>query len=100
MGIKESRMPTDHRMVLGKLIGEGARRHHWYGKFWSTWPIMEAKGGTGQEGGPHSIYLKQRVKKPSHTGQTTTVTWISETIWRLEDQRAALGRKLTANQGE
>ena len=100
VGIEEPRMPTDHRMVLRKLIGEGARRHHWYGKVWATCSIMEAKGGIEQEGGSQSIALKQRVKKPSQTGQTTTAPWISDITWRLADQRAALGRKLTANQGE
>ena len=79
VGIKKPIMPTDHQMVLRKLIGEGARRHHWYGKVWATCSIMKAKGGTEQEGGSQSIALKQRVKKPSQTGQTTTAPWISDT---------------------
>ena len=33
-------------------------------------------------------------------GRTTTVPWISDANWRLADQRAALGRKLMANQRE
>ena len=57
-------MPTDHRMVLGVLIGEGARRHRWYGKERATWPITEVKEGTKQEGNSHFMDLKRRVKKP------------------------------------
>ena len=44
--------------------------------------------------------LKRRVKKPSWKGRTTTETRISDTTWRLVDQRVAMGRKFTSNQGE
>ena len=46
VGIREPRMPTDQRMVLGVLIVEGVMRHRRYVKERATWPITEAKGGT------------------------------------------------------
>ena len=100
VGIREPRIPTDHWMVLLELIGDGARRHRWYGMELTTWPITEANGGTIQEGDYHFMALNQRVKKPSRKGRTTTAPWISDTTWRLADQRAALGRKLISKQGE
>ena len=36
VGIREPIMFTDHRMVLGKIIGDGYRRHFWYVKERST----------------------------------------------------------------
>ena len=96
VGIRETRMPTDHRMVLGELIGEEARRHQLYDKERSTWPITSAKGGTGKEVGSYFNNLKRRFKKPSHMGRTMMATWISDATWRLADQRAEIGKKLTA----
>ena len=93
-------MPTDHRMVLGELIGEGAKRHFWYGKERSTWSITAEKEGIVKEGNSHFNYLKRMVKKPSQRERTTTAPWISDATWRLADHKVALGRKLTAHQGE
>ena len=98
MGIREPRMPTYHRMVLDKLIGEGIKRNFCYGKEQATWPITTPKGGTGKEGDSHFNDLNRRVKKLSRRVRNTTAPWISDTTWRLADQRAALGRKLTENQ--
>ena len=67
-------MPTDHQMVPGLIIGEGARRHRRYDKELATWPITEVKGGTRQEGDSHFMALKRRVKKPPWKGRTTTET--------------------------
>ena len=50
VGIREPRIPTYPRMVLGKIIGEGVRRHCRYFKERATWPITAVKGGTVQEG--------------------------------------------------
>ena len=93
-------MPTDHQMVPGLIIGEGARRHRRYDKELATWPITEVKGGTRQEGDSHFMALKRRVKKTSQREITTSEPWISDTTWRMVDQRAELGRKCIANQGE
>ena len=90
-------MPTDHRMVLGELIGEGVRKHIWYFKERSTITIMSVKGGTGREGRSHFNDLKQRVKKPSRKARTTTAPWISDATWSLADQRTVLGRNIMAN---
>ena len=100
MGIREPRIPTDHQMVLGELIGEGVMRHRRYCKDRATWPITSVKGCMGQEGDSHFNDLKRRVKKPSRKGRTTMAPCISGSTWRLADQRAALGSKLTANQQE
>ena len=65
-----------------------------------TWPIWE-KGITRQiEGDLQFRDLKSSIKKPSRNDRTTSATWILETIWKLEDQRMALGRKSRSNQGE
>ena len=100
MGITEPRMPTDHRMVLGKLIREGVRRHCSYFEKRVTWPITAGKGVTVQEGGSYFNDLKQMVKKPSRKTRTTTAPWISYATWRIADQRMAMGRKLVTNQQE
>ena len=100
VGIREPIMPTDHRMVLGILIGEGVREHLRYKKERNTWPITEATGGMRQDENAYFMDLKRRVKKPSRKGITTSELWILDTTWRLADQRAELGRKCTANHGE
>ena len=91
-------MPTYHRIVLGEIIGEGVRRQRRYCKEQATCPITAAKGGRGKEGDSYFNDLKRGVKNPSQKGRTTTAPKISETTWRLADQRSALGGKLTANQ--
>ena len=53
-----------------------------------------------QEGDSHFMALKRRFKKPSQKRRTVSVPWISDTTCRLADQRASLGRKIIANQGE
>ena len=93
-------MPTDHRMVLGEIIGERVRRQRRYFKEKSIWTITATKRGTRQEGDSHFNNLKMGVKKPLRKRRTTTVPLISDATWELADQRAALGRKLTANQQE
>ena len=100
VGIREPIMPTDHRMVLDELIGEGVRRHQWYCKEQATCPIAETKGGTWQEGDSQFNDLKWMVKNPSRKERTTTAPWISDTTWGLEDHRTELGRKITENQQE
>ena len=44
--------------------------------------------------------LKRKVKKPTRKDRTTSALWISETTWKLVDQRMELGKKRRANQGE
>ena len=78
LGISKPRIPTDQRMVLGLIIGEGGRRHRGYNKERSNWTIMEVKGGTRQEGGSHFMALKQRVKNLSRKEITTYAPWISD----------------------
>ena len=77
VGIREPRMPTDHRMVLGELIGEGVRSHHRYCKDWAIWPIAATKGGLFQEGDSHFSDLKTMAKKPSRKTRTAA-SWISD----------------------
>ena len=90
-------MPTDHRMLLGELIGERAMRHRRYCKERVIWIIAEAKGVPVQEGYSHFSGLRNMVKKlPRNT--ITAVLWISDATWRLVDQREALGRTHTSNQ--
>ena len=79
LGIREPRMPTDHRMVLRVLIGEGVRRHRRYNKERTTWPITEAKGGKRQEGGSQFMDLKRRVRDKSMEERTTSASCISDT---------------------
>ena len=38
--IREPKIPTDDQMVLGELIGEGARMHNRYFNERAAWPIM------------------------------------------------------------
>ena len=52
------------------------------------------------EGASHFRSLKSKVKKQSMKYRTTLALWISDTSWKLTDQRMALGRKISANQGE
>ena len=65
MGIREPIMPTYHRMVLGELIGEGARRHRRYCKERYIYPIAAEKGRGVQEGDSHFSELNKMVNKPS-----------------------------------
>ena len=99
VGLREPRTSTDHRMVLGVLIGEGVTRHRAYVKGRTTWPIQEEKGRTRQEGASHFRDLKRRVQKPSRKDRTTSAPWILDKTWKLADQRTALGRKCRYNQG-
>ena len=72
------------------MVRHGADYLAYYGSKW----------GYNTGGDYHFMALNQRFKKPSWKGRTTTATWISDTTWRLADQRAALGRKLISKQGE
>ena len=72
VGIREPIMPTNHKMFLGVLIGEGFMRYCAYVKGHPTWPIQEEKGGTRQEGASNSRALKRRVKKPSRKDITNS----------------------------
>ena len=65
VGLRGPRTPTDNRMVLVVIIGEGATRHYTYLKGRTTWPIQEEKGRTSQDGDSLFRDLKGRVKKPS-----------------------------------
>ena len=86
-------------MFLGVLIGEGVKRQHGYTKGRTTWYIL-VKGGTRQEVDSQFMALKRRVKKPSRKDRTTSAPWISDTTWKLSDQRTALESKCRSNQGE
>ena len=101
VGLQEPRTPTDHRMVLGVLFGEGVTRHRAYVTGRTTWPIREEKGRTRQnEGASHFRALKRKVKKPLSKDRTISAPWILDTTWKLADQRMALGRNSRANQVE
>ena len=66
LGLREPRTPSDYRMVLGILRGDGVTRHCAYVKGHTTWPIREEKGRTRQlEGALHFRALKRKTKKPS-----------------------------------
>ena len=54
VGVKEPRIPTDHRMVLGKIIGEGVRRHCWYCKEQDTWTILQQRREVRDRRGIHT----------------------------------------------
>ena len=80
---------------------KGATRYRAYSKGRTTWPIWEDKGRISQiEGAFHFRALKRNIKKPSRKDRTTSAPWISDTTWKLADQRKALGRKSRANQEE
>ena len=87
VGKRESIISTKHRMVLVILTGEGVREHRRYNKERTTWPITEATGGTRQDGDENFMALKRRVNKPSRKDITMSAPWISDTTWRLSDQR-------------
>ena len=91
MGIREPIMLTDHRLVMGKLMGEGARRHHRYCKERSIWPIAASKGIPMQEGDAHFSDLKKMVKNLLRKARTAAPC-ISDATCRLADQRTALER--------
>ena len=63
VGLREPRTPTDHRMVLGVLLGDGVTRYRAYVKGQTTWPIPEEKGRARQiEGDFHFRVLKRKIK--------------------------------------
>ena len=97
VGIREPQVPTDHRMVLGELIGEGARVHCRYCKELAIYPIAAAKGGSMQEGDSKFSELKKMVKNPLRNTRAAE-SWISDATWMLDGQRAALVWTHTANQ--
>ena len=65
VGIMEPISATDHQMVLGVFLGEGARRHRRYDKERATRPITEVKDGTRKDGDSHFMTLNHKVKNPS-----------------------------------
>ena len=81
MGIIEPIISTYYQMVLGELIGEGVRRHHWYFKERATCLIMAAKRGTKQEADSKFNDMKRRVKKPSQKEINMIAPWISDVTW-------------------
>ena len=97
MGIREIRMPTDHRMVLGKLMGEGSRSHHRCCKGRDIWPIAASKGKTVHEGDSHFSDLKKMVKKPFWKARKVAL-WISDATKRLSDQRTEMGQTHMSDQ--
>ena len=98
VGIREPRIPTDHRMVLGELIGEEVRRHHRYCKEQAIWNIAETRGGPLQEGDSHSSDLKRMVKYPPPQKTRTAASWISDETWRLADRITELVQTHTEKQ--
>ena len=56
-------MPTDNRILLGELIGEGNMRHRRYCKEKGIWPIATTNWGPVQERDSHFIDLKKMSKK-------------------------------------
>ena len=42
--------------------------------------------------------LKRKINKPSRKNISTLEPWISDTTWKIADQRTKLGRKIRTNQ--
>ena len=79
VALREPRKPTDHRMVLGLLLGEGVMRHRAYIKGRTTWSIREDKWRRRLiEGDLHFRYLKRNTKKPSRKDRQNSAPWILE----------------------
>lgn len=97
--ISETRVLTEHRMILVGLKGYRVSRNRNYCNGRSIWPIVAPKGATIQEEDAIFNNLKNGVKKSIRTAWEKA-TWISEAAWRLTGQRTALRQKHTADQGE
>ena len=99
VGLRESRTPTDHRMVLGVLGGYGVTSHRAYAKGRTTWPIRAEQGITRQiEGDLHFMDLKMKINKPSGKDISTSAPWILDKNWKIADHSNALGSKSRNNQ--
>ena len=100
VGIRGPRTPTDHWMGMGVLRGDRFMRYRAYVKGRTTWLIQEKKGRTRQiEGVLHFRAMKRKIKNLSRKDRSTLVPWISDTTWKIADQRTALGSRSRTNQG-
>ena len=101
VGLREPITHTDHQMVLGVLRGDRVMRHRAYVKGGTTWTILEEKGRTRHiEGNLQFRDLKRKIKKTSRKDRSISSPWISDTTWKVADQRTALVRKSRTDQGE
>ena len=86
--LHKPRTHTDHRVVLGVFREYGVTSHCSYFKGRTIWPILEDKGRTRQiEGYFHFNALKIKIKRPPSKYSSNSEPWISDTTWKLADQR-------------